>query len=371
MQRIFLRRANIILISIIIVASCNENPVVTNSIYYQPIDLNDGWLISTAEEQGVNEDVLVTAYRNAGNLDNIYSLLVIKNGYLIAEKYFNGATFLEQNGIASTTKSITSALTGIALREGFLNNIEQKMEEFFPEINFENLDPRKSNITIRHILQMRSGYPWEEFDGYLDEYLSTTYFIPFIEEFPLMYDPGTHFGYSMTTSHLMGIILARASESDLRSFYQTYLFDLLGITIGNWYTDSLGYYYSGGTMCLSPREMARFGQLYLDSGVYSGDQIVPSEWVEESLQTYSAHTYDTDIFVNIHQLGYGYYWWSGFSGTHQFNFAWGHGGQMIAIVSDIDLVVVVTARGSSGFGAEVWQNEKSVMEIVGRLIGSL
>jgi len=339
---------------------------------YTPTTANDGWQVATPAGQGVDEAVLNTAYQEARQLPNLFSLLVVKNGNLIAERYFNGARMNDAFDTASVTKSITSALTGIALRDNLLTSVDQRMFEFFPEIAWQQLDNRKSSITIRHMLQMRSGYPWEEFDGYLDRMLNTSERIDLLAEFPLVADPGSKFGYSNLTAHLVGVITARAANESLRAFAERSLFDPLGISVASWPTDADGYYFGSGATMFTVRDMARFGQLYLDAGAYGGMQLVPAEWVQDSFESYSGTTYNTDILNAISQLEYGYLWWSGVSGSHRFNFAWGHGGQMICVIQDLNMVIVTTATGLGGqFGQEAWRQESSVLELVGRLIASL
>ena len=339
--------------------------------HYAPEDLNDGWQVSTPEEQGVDPEKIEDAYQGADRLNTIYSLLVVKNGFLIAEGYFNGQSVSNANSIASVTKSFTSALTGIALRENVLSHPDQKLMEFFPEIDWPSIDPRKSTITLRQMLQMRSGYPWEEFDGYLETLFATNNWIPFLHEFPLQADPGTRFGYSCLGAHMMAIVVARAAGTTLLEFAQEFLFDPLGITVAYWPTDELGYYHGSGDMRFRPRDLARFGQLYLDRGLYLGRQIVPAQWVADSFQDYSTTTYGSDIMSAIRQLRYGYFWWSGTSGSHRLHFAWGHGGQIIAVADDLNMVVVATAASQSIFDNTSWDKEKAVLELVGRLIASL
>ncbi len=351
------------------VQSCKK---VDSRSGYEPVVRNDGWLISTASEQGVDTEKLNDVYEAAESISNIYSLLVVKNGYLIAEKYFNGKGIDNATPTASVTKSYISALTGIALREQVLTSLDQKMMEFFPEFDWEELDPRKSQITLRHILQMRSGYPWEEFDSYLNSLFSSSNWIPLIKEFPLISDPGTRFGYSNLTAHMMGIILARAANSSLLTFGRTYLFDPLGVEVVSWPIDAQGYYYGSGDIAFTPRDMAKFGLLYLDGGMYNGNQIIPSDWIIESFNSYSTTTYSSDILSYIRQLEYGYLWWSGTSGTHRFHFAWGHGGQLIFILNDLNMVIVTSAEYLGGqFGQEAWRKESAVMELVGKFISSL
>jgi len=321
---------------------------------YTPTTANDGWQVATPAGQGVDEALLNTAYQEAQRLPNLFSMLVVKNGYLIAEGYFNGARMNQ------------------AFDTNLLTSVDQKLFEFFPEIAWQQLDSRKSSITIRQMLQMRSGYPWEEFDGYLDRIVSTPEWIDLAAEFPLVADPGTRFGYSNLTAHLVGVITARAANESLRAFAERSLFDPLGISVASWPTDADGYYFGSGATMFTARDMARFGQLYLDGGAYGGRQLVPAEWVQDSFDSYSGTTYNTDILNAISQLEYGYLWWSGVSGSHRFNFAWGHGGQLICVIQDLNMVIVTTATGLGGeFGQDAWRQESSVLELAGRLIALL
>lgn len=335
---------------------------------WQPENLDDGWQISGAKEQEIDSLTLNNLYSEGYNLDNLYGLLVVKNGYLIAEKYFNGKSANDASSTASVTKSITSALAGIAIREKYITDTDQKLKDFFPEIDWGSTDPRKSEITIQQILQMRSGYPWEESDGYLNTLFQSSNWIPFLSQFPLMHDPGTQFGYSNFTAHMMGIIISRSAKKSLLAFAKEYLFDDMSISVPYWPADASGYYYGMGDIYLTPRSLAKFGQLYLDYGVWKNVQLIPSEWVELSHLVYSSTTYGREILTYIHNLKYGYLWWSGTSGSHQIWFAWGHGGQMIVIIHDLNMVIVATAAPQPGFDNHSWQKESSVMELVGRFI---
>jgi CubicO group peptidase (beta-lactamase class C family) len=346
---------------------------------YKPLALAD-WEVSTPQAEGLDPDLVLSAYQKASNLSSIYSLLIIKNSRLVAEKYFNGQSYMVANPTASVTKSIISSLAGIALRERILPGLDQTITRYFPEIDWQRIDPRKSQITIRQILQMRSGFPWEEFSGDLNLLFSRSNWIPLIEELPLSANPGTQFGYSNFTAHLMAIILARAANTDLRSFAQTYLFGPLDVDIGYWPRDASGYYFGSGELSLTPRAMAKFGLLYLNTGELSGSQIVPSEWVSESLTPTSFDVYGTviqtppygKILSSFDVLDYGYLWWSSKAGVHPLRYAWGHGGQLIVLVSDLNMVVVTSADNLFGqFGETSWRKEKAVMELVGEFISAI
>jgi CubicO group peptidase (beta-lactamase class C family) len=346
---------------------------------YEPLALAD-WEVSTPRAEGLDPDLVLTTYQKARDVSTLYSLLVVKNGRLVAEKYFHDMDHRDSNPTASVTKSIISALVGIALRDQILTGLDQTITGFFPEIAWQDIDPRKSQITIRQMAQMRSGFPWEEFSGHLDQLFSSPNWIPLIEDFPLSADPGAQFGYSNLTAHLLAIMLARAANTDLRTFAQTRLFDLMDIEIGDWPRDASGYYYGSGDLSLTPREMAKFGALCLNGGEYDGGQLVPADWVSASLTPASFDTYGAviptppygKILTHFGLLDYGNLWWSSTAGGHPVKFAWGHGGQLIVLVHDLDMIVVTSADHLAGqFGAAAWQKEKAVMELVGEFIASI
>lgn len=369
LENSFTLNLKLILIVFIIVLtynSCEKNHDEADS--YEPQMLDDGWSVSKAVEQGIDPHVLDDIYEDAKKLDNIYSLLVVRNGYLIAEKYFNGHSVSDASSTASVTKSVVSALTGIAIEMKLISSTDKKLKDFFPEIDWKSADPRKSLITIEQVLQMRSGYPWEELYGFIETLRSSSNWLPFLNDFQLTSDPGTEFGYSNFTAHMMGIIISRSTNESLLSFLRSQLFNSMGISVPFWPTDALGYYYGSGDIFMTPRSLAKFGQLYLDEGVWNNVRYVSSEWISKSLQIYSPTTYSREILTHIHHMGYGYMWWHGTSGDHDIWFAWGHGGQLVVIISDLNMVVVSSASIPPGVDNEAWQNTKKIMELVGRLI---
>jgi CubicO group peptidase (beta-lactamase class C family) len=170
---------------------------------------------------------------------------------------------------------------------------------------------------------------------------------------------------------MMAIIIARSADQSLFSFATEQLFDEMGITIQSWPMDKNGYYYGSGDVSMTPRSMAKFGQLYLDGGVWNDIQLIPSEWVERSLTIYSTTTYGREIINHISDLKYGYLWWTGTSGSRQIWFAWGYGGQMIALVEELDMVIVTSASVNYASEDDAWPKSKAVMELVGRLVKEL
>jgi CubicO group peptidase (beta-lactamase class C family) len=350
---------------------CGPSAAELEAVDYTPLPA-DGWEVSTPAEQGLDPMLVAKLYYHAAELETIYSLLVIKNGYLIAEQYFHEGSVERKDNRQSVTKSYVSALVGIALEQGCLSSVDQKMMDFFPDLADQIADPRKEQITIRDLLQMRSGYPWEESDSALWEALWTGDYLPLIVHFPLISDPGTEFHYSNLTSDWLGIIVARACDTDLKSFAQEHLFLPLGAEVGKWTRDTDGYYMGHGEIHFTARDMAKFGLLYLNDGEYEGNQIIPADWVRDSLQTYSENAWTIKIGRNFNDVGYGYQWWSARAGDHRFNFAWGHGGQLIVLVDELDMVIVTTADplyGQTGQGP--WNHEKANLNLVADFIKSL
>jgi CubicO group peptidase (beta-lactamase class C family) len=338
----------------------------------------DDWKVSTPAEQGLDPMLVAELYFDAAELETIYGLLVIKNDYLIAEKYFNEGSVEQLSKRASVTKSYTSALVGIALDQGCLTSVDQKMIDFFPEVADQINDPRKKQITIQHMLQMRAGYPWEETDPALWEALWSGEYLHYIVDFPLTGDPGTAFNYSNLTSHWLGIIVARACDTNLKSFGQEHLFSPLGVEVGDWNRDLDGYYIGSGDIQFTARDMAKFGLLYLNGGEYEGNQIVPASWVRKSLQSYSDYAWLTKDKLNkvgryFRDLGYGYQWWSASVGEHHIDFAWGHGGNLIVLLADLDMIIVVTADPFYGKDLhwQAWKHEQANINLVGKFIKSL
>ena len=341
------------------------------AVDYMPL-AGDDWPVSTPEERGLDPMLVAELYYNAEQLETLYGLLVVKNGYLVAEKYFHGKSASQLSSRASVTKSITSALVGIALEQGCLSSVDQKMIEFFPELVGQIEDPRKGQITIRHLLQMRAGYPWEESTQELLDLMFSGFRSRNLVDVPLVRDPGSGFDYSNLTTHLLGIIVARACNTDLKSYAQEYLFSPLGGEVAAWLQGWEGYYLGFAEVEITARDMARFGQLYLDDGQFEGNQVVPAEWVRDSLQTYTEDAWYYRVGRNWRDSGYGYQWWSIRAGDHRYNLAWGHGGQQIAVLDELDLVVVVTADPLyKQHGDEPWKLEKANLNLVADVIASL
>lgn len=372
----FSQKTGLFALSIVVILAGLVGCDQPSAVELAPVDFapapSEEWKISSPEEQGLDRDLIADLYENASQLPTIYSLLVFKNGALIAEDYFNGGSPNRQSKIQSVTKSITSALVGIAIEEGCISGVDQKMMDFFPEYKDDIDDPRKNDITIQHLLQMRAGFPWEESTQELFDLLFSGFHNDTLVHVTLVRDPGSDSEYSNLTSHILGIVVARACGTDLRSFAIEHLFGPLDIEPGFWQQDWDENYLGFADLDLSSTDLAKFGLLYLNDGQYKGEQIVPAEWVEESLQGYSKKTWKYRVGPNWKANEYGYQWWSIKAGNYRYDLAWGHGGQQIVLIDELDLMVIVLADALYGeHGDDPWKIEKGNLNLVADFVASL
>jgi CubicO group peptidase (beta-lactamase class C family) len=335
------------------------------------------WPVARPQDLGLDPRRLAAMYVHAPALPTLYGLLVVKDGRLVAERYFHEGSPTQLSARMSATKSVTSALVGLALQRGCLKSLDQPMLDFFPDQAPRVQDPRKRRITLRQLLQMRGGYPWEGRTPPVFERLFMSgqwHWLPHLVDIPLAADPGTVFAYSNLSSHLLGVAVARACGVALPRFAQDQLFGPIGATLGGWPGDADGYAWGWGEIRLTARDMARFGQLYLDGG----RQVLAADWVADSLQRYtegigiSGPPGTSEAGRYLHDLGYGYQWWSARAGAHRMDFAWGHGGQLVVLLRELGMVIVTTAdplhRLPESLG---WKYEVTVLNLVGRYVASL
>jgi CubicO group peptidase (beta-lactamase class C family) len=357
-------------IGVISLCGCVPSESDLAAVDFAPVYRDDGWEVSTPEAEGLDRMLVAAMYYNAARLDTIHSLVVVKNGLLVAEDYFGGSDVDRKDRIQSVTKSVTSALVGIAIDQGLIAGASATMLGFFPEVEGQITDARKAGITVRQLLEMRSGYPDEETNADLWAGLLSGYYVPLIEAFPLTADPGTRFQYSNLSSDWLGIIVSRVSGMSLKAYAEENLFGPLDIEPGEWGTDAEGHNNGCGDLFLSARDMARFGLLYLNDGVFRGSQIVPASWVEQSVGTISRNVRG-DV-GRFRDMGYGLHWWSAEAGEHHVSFAWGHGGQVIALVEDLDIVVVTTADPFwLQHDDSSWKHERAQLRLVSGFIASV
>jgi CubicO group peptidase (beta-lactamase class C family) len=294
---------------------------------------------SRPEAQGMDAKTLAEmdgAIRTS--LRQIRSVVVVRHGSIVFERYYNGTNPESYNLICSATKSFTGALVGIALGEGFLRSPEQKVLDFFPEYASPGLDPRVRDISLRHLLTMSSGFRWNELSS-MGEFFRIKGQADWIRptlELPLSDPPGARFNYNSFGVHLLSAVVNRAARTSRMEFADRRLFGRLGIYRRIWLADPKGNSFGGADLFLRARDMAKFGQLYLQGGSWKGEPIVPADWVAESTRAHNAGG-------PPHGEAYGECFWVTKAGGYEAYFAGGFGGQFIYVVPGLDLVAAIAS----------------------------
>ncbi len=269
------------------------------------------------------------------HLGPINSILVSQHGELVAEEYFRGMHAGRAHNIKSASKSILSILIGIAIEKGYLEGTDQEIGEFFPEYFAGNADSEKASITIEDLLTMRSGLASTSRGSY-GRWVTSNNWIRYKLNRPLTGEPGIDRIYSTGNTHLLSVILTRASGMNARAFANRYLFGPMDIQLGGWDRDPQGYYLGGNNMALRPRDMIKIGQLMMDMGVYNGEQLIPEDWIVRSIEPVTGRLAGMD--------NYGYLWFRRMAGNHHMVYAFGNGGQYILIIPELDAVITTTTR---------------------------
>ena len=298
------------------------------SVSYWP---TENWIVTTPEEQGVDSEKLLKMLefiQSSLTLD-FHSILVIRNGCIITETYWAPYNKNTTHNIKSASKSILSTLAGIALEKNYLDNLEQKVSEFYPEYVNE---PLKQDISLEDLLTMTGGFNWMEDAG------PSPYDLENWNKIAMRDKPGEEFEYNTMMTHMMSAILTKVCGISTKDFADKWLFKPLGIKNYQWRKGADGIYYGGSDIFLTPRDMAKFGFLFLNNGMWDEKRILPKEWIKKSTSRIVDIPNEISYAVG---LDYGYWWWI----QEKAYMAWGAGGQYIIVNPNLDLIVVFTADG--------------------------
>ena len=272
--------------------------------------------------------------RGASELPQLRSLLVSRRGQLVAEYYARGVRPDAPANVKSASKSIISALVGIAIERGAIKSVKEPIATWFPELR-QDADRRKQSITVEDLLTMRAGLESTSGRNY-GAWVRSGNWVRYALRQPMVSEPGGAMQYSTGSSHLLSAILTKTTGTSTWQFAQDALAAPIGFRLARWPQDPQGVYFGGNEMLLAPTQMVAIGELYLNRGKSSGRQIVPASWIDTSCEPRTTSAWDSE-----RQYGYG--WWiQGF--THgKACFAWGYGGQYILVFRDLDLVVAATS----------------------------
>jgi CubicO group peptidase (beta-lactamase class C family) len=293
----------------------------------------------------------------AAELPRAHSLLVSWRRQLLLERYFNGRQAAGFDNIKSASKSVISALVGIALDQNLIASRQTPIATFFPEL-LAGDSAEKRAITVEDLLTMRSGLETTSNRNY-GSWVQSSNWVRYALTRSLLSTPGTVMEYSTGNTHLLSAILTTATGQSTWEFAQESLAKPLGFELSRWSRDPQGIYFGGNDMLMTPRQMLSFGELYLRHGRYQDRQVVSEQWVAESQMAHAQSRRESDRF-------YGYGWWVREMAGHPAYYAWGFGGQYIFIVPDLDLVVVSTS--SSDLAEDRREHRLTMYDIIERMI---
>ncbi|WP_282939415.1 serine hydrolase [Paenibacillus sp. RC67] len=301
----------------------------------------EGWKMAAPEELGMDSNALADMVKEFKD-ERVDGFVLIRDGYVAAEGYNGDWDEEKRHPMYSVTKSVTSALVGMAVDQGTIR-ADQTLQELFSEIV---LDPLKAKITVGQLLSMTSGMDWDnKQERSSHEMANSPDWGQYILKQPMAAKPGTMFRYSNGNAHLLSVSMQKATGIPLSILAKINLFDPMGITNVSWGQDPQGNLIGAWGLHLTCRDMAKFGLMYLHNGRWENYQIVPNEWVEESVQQQATEMYDDGT-----EGGFGYLWWlkviviPGDTPVHHDVFySAGSGGQRIFVVPDLNLIMAIGA----------------------------
>ena len=285
------------------------------------------WVSSSPEAQGMDSKVLLEMLEtNTDRGFDIHSLLIIRNGHMVLESsnypYESDAPHM----IHSITKNVTATLVGIAIDEGYIESVDQQIVELLPDLSLKYKDDRIQDITVKHLLTMKSGLNWRPAGASM--YTEGEDHIIHALEREMATNPGEMFEYHSGSTHLLSMILTEATGRSTMEYAKEKLFTPLDIEDIHWAVDYQDFHVGGDMLFMRPTDLAKFGLLYLQQGLWEGERIVPEEWVAISTKNH------------VDKESYGYSWWIGDNGGFSGN---GVAGQRLTVLPEEELIFVVTS----------------------------
>ena len=344
----------------------------SNTVYQVPTGRNDGWQTASADSVGLDSNRLgnLTQSIRAWPELGVHAILIERNGQLVYEEYFDGfderwgqslgrvkITADSKHDLRSVTKSVVSALVGIAHGEGKIPNLDEPIVKWFPE--YPDLDtPERRRVTLAHALSMTSGFDWNEDIPYTDprndEIRMTRDPQPlrYALARPFINNPGADFKYNGGLTQVVAAVLVRATKTSLQEYAQKKLFEPLGITDVEWVGDLAGMPAAASGLRLRARDLAKIGSLYLNSGKWNGKQVIPSSWIALSTRRQFRFRPRTGVDAGG-EFGYGYFWWyscyPSTQGLIEARTAVGNGQQRVFVLPTLNLVLTIFAGRYNDF----------------------
>lgn len=337
-------KAVLILFTLLTKLSCQEVYK-----YKEPVSTGDAWATGNAQEEGMSLEILQDFGQAILRKEykHLHGILIIKNEKLVFEEYAQGYSIERKHDIASVTKSITSALVGIALDKGHVNSVEDSVWTYYIGSQYEHLwDSARKAIRVKDLLTMRHGLDCDDFKnttGDFNEMIKLDDYIPYVLDMDVVSPIDKVNAYCTGSTQLLEPVISNSTSMSVEDFANENFLSPLGIQSFEWKKMKNGKPTLGFGARMSPRDMAKFGLLYLQKGKWNGQQVISEAWINESLTPYGK------LFGSV---DYGYLWYIepelNINGQRiSFFDASGDGGQTIAIYPSLDMVVVITAGNYS------------------------
>ena len=336
------KREKIALCIILIISLAIGIPQYLNAVEAKkPNHSSDGWSTLTPELAGMNEDLLIDACRFLKKTDAT-CFMVIRHGQIVVEKYYRGQRPTDFSFAYSITNSYLSALIGIAVDMGIIKSIDNSVAQYFPEYFDIETNPQMESITIKHLLTMTSGI-----SSVPEELFHTTDWVQNFLRLPFDSQPGSSFKYDAGITHLLSGIITKASGIKAADFSRKHLLEPLGVSGIIWHAGPKGYNIGGEFLYMKPQDIAKFGVLYANEGVWNGIQVISNEWIFESLSPQiDLLSVESDAPFKA-CTGFGYNFMLCDEGDFPYYFAEGKGTvPNLCIIPELDMVVVVTSYHS-------------------------
>ncbi len=289
---------------------------------------------------GFDETKFKAVNQKAERMGKLTGLLILRRDTLVFENYYNGFVKGEETNLKSSSKSILNLLIGIAIDKGYINNIDETLFDYMPELfQNESIEEEKRRITIRDLMTMTSGLESTSLDNY-SEWTSSDDWVLYALERPLEADPGTLFSYSTGDTHLLSALLTKATGMSSLEFAQKYLFKPMGITVDRWDTGPQGINEGGNNLYMRQIDLAKIGIMVKNGGTYQGVSILSKDWITESI---SFQVMPHGISRPLEIEGYGYLWWLVKANEYSVYASMGHGGQYMLTIPEKDLIIILTS----------------------------
>jgi CubicO group peptidase (beta-lactamase class C family) len=274
----------------------------------------------------------------AARLEPLETLIVARNGEVVAEREYDGHSVAAPTNIKSASKAVIAALVGMAIDRGLLQGVDQRVAAILRSEIPDDADPRIEDITIGNLLSMQAGLRPTSGPNY-GRWVASRNWVRSVLDQPFEDDPGGRMLYSTGSSHLLSAILTAVTGRSTLANAREWFAAVDSFAIGAWERDPQGIYLGGNEMAMSPRSLLAFGEVYRNRGLAAdGARVLSQEWIDQSWTPRTNSRYTGD--------GYGYGWFLRDIGGVSVRYAWGYGGQMLYIVPSLELTVVTTSDDS-------------------------